>query len=100
MRACSKTLALKNQTQIDRYKKLIVFLNNNYKEDLTTKQIESICFYSYRNINRIFSALHNESIGQYIKRLRIEKAAEYIKFSNSAIAKIARSLMVFQGMFF
>ncbi|WP_445711148.1 AraC family transcriptional regulator [Flavobacterium sp.] len=80
---------MKNKTQIDRYKTLIDFIHDNFKREITAKEIENICFYSYRNINRIFQAIHQESIGQYIKRIRIEKSAEYIKFTNSTIADVA-----------
>ena len=51
--------------------------------------MRSFCNYSYRNINRIFFALHNETIGKYIKRIRLEKAAQYLKFSNLKITDIA-----------
>lgn len=83
---------MQNMTQIERYKRLIDFIHNNFKEELTTEQLESVCFYSYRNMNRIFRAIHQESIGQYIKRLRIEKAAEYIKFSDHSISEIANEV--------
>ncbi|TRX57727.1 AraC family transcriptional regulator [Fulvivirga sp. M361] len=80
---------MKNSTQLDRYKKLIEFIEAKFKEDLSVEDIEDISFYSYRNINRIFEALHNETIGQYIKRIKLEKAAEYLKFSTNNITEIA-----------
>lgn len=83
---------MKNETQIDRYRALIDFIHNSFKREITKKEIENICFYSYRNINRIFLAIHQESIGQYIKRIRIEKSAEYIKFTHSKIADIASNV--------
>ncbi len=78
-----------NQTQLERYKKLVDFIERKLKEDIGIKDIEDISFYSYRNINRIFLALHHETIGQYIKRIKLEKAAEYLKFSNENISEIA-----------
>ncbi|MEQ6124030.1 AraC family transcriptional regulator [Pseudotenacibaculum sp. MALMAid0570] len=80
---------MKNETQLERYKKLTSYIDKYFKEDIDIKKIEEICHYSYRNINRIFLALHNETIGKYIKRIRLEKAAQYLKFSNSKIADIA-----------
>jgi len=44
---------------------------------------------TYRNINRIFQALHHETIGKYIKRRRLEKACEYLKYSKNNISDIA-----------
>lgn len=80
---------MKNQTQLDRYKKLLTFIEENLKEDINIQKIEEICHYSYRNINRIFQALHQETIGKYVKRLRLEKAAQYLKYSDISISDIA-----------
>ncbi|WP_062055512.1 AraC family transcriptional regulator [Aquimarina longa] len=80
---------MENQTHLNRYKKLLRLLDDKFKEEITVKDIENTVFYSYRNSNRIFLALHQETIGYYQKRLRLEKAAEYLKFSNYSIADIA-----------
>ena len=80
---------MKNQTQLDRYKKLIDFVENRFREEISIKDIEDVSFYSYRNINRIFLALQHETIGQYVKRMKLEKAAEYLKFSEVKVSDIA-----------
>lgn len=79
---------MSNEIQLGRYKKLLAFINENFKEDINIKKIEAICHYSYRNINRIFEALHHETIGKYIKRLRLEKAAQYLKYSEMRVSEI------------
>ncbi|MEL6252264.1 MAG: AraC family transcriptional regulator [Bacteroidota bacterium] len=78
-----------NRTQLARYKKLLAFIDHNFKEDIDIPKIEEICHYSYRNINRIFEALHKETIGKYIKRLRLEKAAQYLTYSELGVTEIA-----------
>ncbi len=78
-----------NPTQLDRYKSLMDFLDKKFKEDITIKDIEDVSYYSYRNINRIFLALHHETIGKYIKRIKLEKAAQYLKYSDTTISDIA-----------
>lgn len=80
---------MQNKIQLDNYKKLMAYLNEHFKEDINIQSIEEICHYSYRNINRIFQAIHGETIGKYIKRIRLEKAAEYLKYSSDKIADIA-----------
>lgn len=80
---------MQNKIQLDNYKKLMAYLNEHFKEEINIQGIEKICHYSYRNINRIFQAIHGETIGKYIKRIRLEKAAEYLKYSSSKIADIA-----------
>ena len=81
-----------NDTQLERYKKLLSFIDENFKEEITVEKIEDICHYSYRNINRIFLALQAETIGKYIKRLRLEKAAQYLKYSEIPISDIAYTI--------
>jgi len=78
-----------NSDQFDRYKKLIKFIDENFKDDINIQKIEEVCHYSYRNINRIFQALHQEPIGRYIKRIRLEKAAQFLKYSDEPITNIA-----------
>ena len=80
---------MNNLTQLDRYKKLLDFIDSKFKEELNIKDVEEVSFYSYRNINRIFQALQHETLGLYIKRIKLEKAAEYLKFSNHGVAEIA-----------
>lgn len=80
---------MKNNTQLQRYKKLLKFLDQKFKEDITIPDIEQACHYSYRNINRIFEALHHETIGKYIKRQKLERAAQYLKHSEESISEIA-----------
>ena len=80
---------MQNRTQLERYKKLVNYLDQHFKEDIDIRKVEDICHYSYRNINRIFQALHQETIGKYIKRLRLEKAAQLLKYSQNSITDIA-----------
>ena len=80
---------MKNATQLERYKKLLTYLDGKFKEEINTDKVEAISHYSYRNINRIFKALHHETIGKYIKRRRMEKAAEYLKYTDKGISEIA-----------
>lgn len=79
---------MNNPTQLKRYKKLISFIEENFKEEINIAKIEEVCFYSYRSINRIFEAIHRETIGKYIKRLRLEKAAQYLKYSAMGVSEI------------
>jgi len=81
-----------NPTQHDRYERLLDFLGDNFHRNITPEDIEANCFYSYRNVNRIFSALRNETIGQHLVRLKLEKAAEYLKYSQLTMVDIAQGL--------
>lgn len=80
---------MNNPTQLDRYKKLLSYIDEHFREDINIQKVEAVCHYSYRNINRIFEALHNETIGKYVKRIRLEKAAQYLKYSEMPVSDIA-----------
>jgi len=80
---------MKNETQLERYKKLISYIDERFKEEVSIEKVEEICHYSYRNINRIFEALHHETIGRYVKRVRLERAAQYLKYSDMGVSEIA-----------
>lgn len=76
-------------SQLERYKKLLDYLNTHFREEVNMEKVEEISHYSYRNINRIFEAIHQEPIGKYIKRLRLEKAAQFLKYSATGVNDIA-----------
>jgi len=80
---------MNNVTQLERYQKLLQFLEQHFKTPISSKDIEEISFYSYRNINRIFYSLQQETIGHYLKRIKLEKAAEYLKYGLDDISDIA-----------
>lgn len=80
---------MKGKTQLERYRLLLSFIDENLKEDIDIPAIEAACNYSYRNINRIFEALQHETIGRHIKRVRLERAAQFLKYTRYAISDIA-----------
>lgn len=75
--------------QLEQYKKLKSYIDKDFKKNVKIDTIEKKVFYSYKNINRIFRKLHPETVGKYIKRVRLEKAAEYLKYSDHKVSDIA-----------
>ena len=78
-----------NLYQLEQYKQLKSYIDTDFKKNVKIDTIEKEVFYSYRNINRIFRKLHSETVGKYLKRVRLEKAAEYLKYSNHQVSDIA-----------
>jgi len=74
--------------QLYRYQKLLTYLDEHLHE-VSIERVEKVCHYSYRNINRIFEAIHHETIGKYVKRLRLEKGAQFLKYSDMGVSQIA-----------
>ena len=78
--------------QSERYEALLHYIEANLKQTITARQVTQQAHYSYRNMNRIFQALKGETIGKYIRRRKIEKAAEYLVYSDHTISDIADEL--------
>ncbi|MEM7369760.1 MAG: GyrI-like domain-containing protein [Bacteroidota bacterium] len=78
-----------NQTQIDRLKRVRNFIESNVKKELTASDIADVACYSYRNINRIFQAVYQESIGAFYRRLKVEALAKLVLYTDKSITEIA-----------
>ena len=56
---------------------------------ITVNSVNTKSFYSYRHANRLFKSLKGESINSYSNKIRIQTAAEYLKYSSKSIFDIA-----------
>lgn len=65
------------------------FMESNYDQDVSIKQLEELSYYSYRNIQRIFKYTCGETIGAYQKRLRVENAYKLMLYTKENITAIA-----------
>ena len=65
------------------------YIQDNYNQAITPKELEQISFYSYRSLQRIFKSLLGETIGVYQKRTRLENAAKLMHYSDKSITEIA-----------
>jgi AraC family transcriptional regulator len=83
------SMPMENPTQLERYRRTIDYIQKHFTGQIGIPEIEAVSFYSYRNINRVFRALHGETIGKYINRLRLEKAAQILKYSEEQVSNIS-----------
>ncbi|PSL45645.1 AraC family transcriptional regulator [Chitinophaga niastensis] len=68
---------------------ILNFIENNYDQCISIKELEEVSNYSYRNIQRIFRYTCGETIGAYQKRLRVENAYKLILYTKESITSIA-----------
>ena len=73
----------------ERYRTLLERLEGDAAGELSSDDVEAIACHSYRHANRRFRALHRASIGAFAKRVRLDKAAECLKYSRAAVGAIA-----------
>ncbi|MEI7594160.1 MAG: AraC family transcriptional regulator [Bacteroidota bacterium] len=70
--------------------KVLHYINQNLSGDLSLETISAKANYSPFHFQKIFSSAINESPKQYVMRLRLERAAHYLKvFSNLPVVEIA-----------
>ncbi len=58
-----------------RVNKAVDFIQNNYSEDLTLEQLSSIANFSKYHFHRVFYSIIGETLFEFIRRIRLEKAA-------------------------
>ncbi len=70
-----------------RIQKALTYIRENLDKPLTVKEVAQIACFSEYHFHRIFSAIMQETIGEYITRKKLERAA--IKLVYSADSKVS-----------
>ncbi|TDE43812.1 AraC family transcriptional regulator [Flavobacterium rhamnosiphilum] len=65
------------------------YIETHYNQIISVDSLETISCYSYRNLQRIFYSLFNETIGAYQTRLKVENGYKKLLYSNKQISDIA-----------
>ncbi|MET3026660.1 AraC family transcriptional regulator [Flavobacterium sp. UW10123] len=65
------------------------YIETNYNKIISISELEDISSYSYRNLQRVFYSLFQETIGAYQTRLKVEIGYKKILYSNNQISDIA-----------
>jgi len=81
-------LATKKQYQ-ERIIKVWIYIQNNLDVKHSLDELASIACLSPYHFHRIFKAYTSETTSQYFRRLKLERAANRISFSNDDITTIA-----------
>ncbi len=66
-----------------------LFIQKNLDEELSLERIAKAACFSAFHFHRIFRAFTGESLNSYIRRLRIEKSAGRLKYSEDPVTEIA-----------
>lgn len=61
----------------------------NSSEKTTPDLVNANSFYSYRHANRLFTSLKGESINAFSNKIRLQLAADYLKYTSESITAIA-----------
>lgn len=77
------------QVYAERVNLIIEYINENLHEKLNIKQLAEISHFSPYHFHRIIRVFLGESLGAYVSRTRVEKAAKLIRYSKMTLEEIA-----------
>ena len=84
----------KNKTvsdHINRINRALDYIQGNLEKQMTLEEISTIACFSPFHFHRIFSVYLGESLNNYIRRLRLERTAEKLCYTNIPISDLAFS---------
>ena len=70
--------------------KVILYIEQNYNDNLTLEELSKIASFSKYHFHRIFKSIVNENLSDYIRRVRLQSATLKFK-TNQKITEIALS---------
>jgi AraC family transcriptional regulator len=73
----------------ERIVRTLVYIQEHLDDPLGLEQAASVAAFSTFHFHRIFRGLVGESLGEYVRRLRLERSARNLKHSGEPIAQLA-----------
>ncbi len=67
----------------------LVFIDDHRGEELTLEQLARVACFSPYHFHRVFAAHVGESVGAYVRRVRLDAAATSLSFEDTPITRIA-----------
>ena len=74
---------------VRRILKVLIYIEKNIDEELTIAKLAKIACYSPFHFNRVFQAIVGQTVFQYVKKLRIHRAAGKLRYTNLPVTEIA-----------
>lgn len=78
-----------SETYKRRINRVIDYVNNNLEKTISLEELASVAFFSPFHFHRIFLAVTGETVNYFTNRIRLEKTARLLKFSNHSVSDIA-----------
>lgn len=84
----SEELALRTE-HAEKIKTALEFMDQNYGEEIAIADVAAACYFSQYHFMRFFKKYMGVSCGEYLKNLRLEKAAQSFARGNTGILDVA-----------
>ena len=78
-----------NAEYVQRIDRVIDYLRANLDRQVKLKELAQVACFSEFHFHRIFSAISGETLNTFTNRLRLEKAARLVRYSNQSLTDIA-----------
>lgn len=78
-----------NKEMEQQLKKVFDYIEDNYQEDITAREMAKYCHMSYSYFSRMFKKVMKKSFKEYLTYVRISKAEKLLISTNSTITEIA-----------
>lgn len=83
---------MKTETRMDyedRIQQVLLYIRQHLNDDLSLKMLASVACFSEYHFHRIFCGIVGETLAEHIRRLRIERAAIKLKYSDKSVTELA-----------
>ncbi|MBI5522370.1 MAG: AraC family transcriptional regulator [Desulfarculus sp.] len=83
---------MKDQTQSDyqaRIMRVLLYMQAHLDQPLILEHLASLACFSPYHFHRVFRGMVGESLGQYLRRLRLERAAKQLRHGRLPVTQIA-----------
>ena len=84
----SAELALRTE-HAEKIKAALEYMDRNYGEEISIADVAAACYFSQYHFMRFFKKYMGTSCGEYLKNLRLEKAAKAFASGNNGILDVA-----------
>ncbi len=73
----------------ERILRVLVYIQDHLDEAISLEELAALAHFSPHHFHRIFRGMVGESVMEHIRRLRLERAAHRLKFTDQPITRIA-----------
>jgi AraC family transcriptional regulator len=73
----------------ERILRALIYIQQHLDDELSLEQLSAVANFSRFHFHRVFHGLVGESLGQHIRRLRLERAAKQLKQSSEPVVQLA-----------
>ncbi|MGH1340808.1 MAG: AraC family transcriptional regulator [Nannocystales bacterium] len=76
---------------VDRIQRVVDHIQDHLDDDLRPEHLADLAGFSRHHFHRVFRGIADESVMAYVRRLRLERAAQHLKYGPASVTEVAFS---------